>query len=128
MEQSDKGRFFRAAWITGVNTHFPGTPKAGYVSPWEEMVEWEQQAAIAVYEQVAQFVRLCAGQTKRLNREQRGRFVALCWIGQIYRHFDEPKESYVADWDALASWQQETDADIFSAIETNVQHESEGER
>jgi hypothetical protein len=45
------------------------------------------------------------------------RFVALCWIAQIYKHFQEPKASYVADWDDLPSWQQETDAGIFERIE-----------
>ncbi len=43
--------------------------------------------------------------------------MALCWIGQICRHFPDPKPSYVADWDELPQWQQETDADIFETIE-----------
>jgi hypothetical protein len=43
--------------------------------------------------------------------------VALCWTGQIYRHFDDPKPSYVVGWDDLPAWQQETDADIFQRIE-----------
>ncbi|AGI90954.1 MULTISPECIES: hypothetical protein [Streptomyces] len=34
-----------------------------------------------------------------------------------YKHFEEPKPGYVADWAELPKWQQETDADIFEAIE-----------
>jgi hypothetical protein len=48
---------------------------------------------------------------------KKGRFVALCWIGQIFKHFPDPKPSYVADWEELPQWQQETDADIFERIE-----------
>jgi len=81
------------------------------------MQEWEQQSAIAVYEQVHQFILATAGQTQHLSREQKGRFVCLCWIGQIFKHFPEPKASYIADWESLPPWQQETDADIFEAIE-----------
>jgi hypothetical protein len=117
MENTQGGRLFRQAWIAGVKSHFPDTPKPGYVSPWDEMASWEQQAAMAVYEQVRQFVLATSGKTSHLNREQKGRYVALCWIGQIYKHFDQPKESYVSDWERLPSWQQETDADIFEAIE-----------
>jgi hypothetical protein len=43
--------------------------------------------------------------------------VALRWIGQIYTHFPDPKPAYIADWDDLPQWQQETDADIFEHIE-----------
>ena len=128
MEDIQGGRFFRQAWITGVRKHFPGEPKPGYVAPWEDMAAWEQQAAMAVYEQVRQFVLLTAGSTTHLKREQKGRFVALCWIGQIYRHFEQPKESYVSDWEQLPSWQQETDTDIFEAIETAIQREAESHR
>lgn len=123
MENIQGGRIFRQAWIAGVERHFPGMPKPGYVAPWEEMADWEQQAALAVYEQVQQFVQATAGGTTHLNREQKGRFIALCWIGQIYKHFDQPKESYVSDWEHLPSWQQETDADIFETIETTIHRE-----
>ena len=39
--------------------------------------------------------------TAKLTRAQKGRFVALCWIAQIYKHIADPKPSYVADWDDL---------------------------
>lgn len=117
MNQETAGRFFRKAWIEGVNNHFPGTPKPGYIAPWEEMGQWEQQAAIAVCTQVQQFIELTTGQASHLSREQKGRFVCLCWIGQIFKHFSNPKDSYIADWERLPEWQRETDADIFEAIE-----------
>lgn len=110
-------RTFREAWIAGVRRYYPSEPKASYVASWEETPEWERASAGAVYELVAAFIRATEGRTARLTREQRGRFVALCWIGQIYRHFPDPKPAYVADWDAMPEWQRETDADIFDRIE-----------
>ncbi|GLZ04316.1 hypothetical protein Acsp03_17820 [Actinomadura sp. NBRC 104412] len=115
--QSEPGRIFREAWITGVRRHYPGDPKPGYVASWDDTPEWERQAAGAVYRQVADFVEVSAGATAKLTREQKGRFVALCWIAQIHKHIAEPKPSYIADWDALPDWQQQTDADIFEEIE-----------
>lgn len=47
----------------------------------------------------------------------RGQFVALCWIAQIHHHIDDPKPAYVAPWEALPPWQQDTDAHIFDVIE-----------
>jgi hypothetical protein len=111
------GQLFREAWIAGVKKHFPGTPKPGYIAPWGEMSTWEQESASTVYEQVQQFVQVAGGKTTRLSREQKGRFVCLCWIGQIFKHFSDPKPSYAADWEELPAWQQETDADIFESIE-----------
>ncbi len=120
IEREERGRFFRAAWIKGVQQYYPGTPKPGYIAPWEEMQSWEQESATAVHEQVRQFVLLTGGASAKLTRSQKGRFICLCWIGQIFKHFPEPKASYVADWEELPDWQKETDADIFGAIETAV--------
>lgn len=116
----EPGRTFREAWIAGVNKHYPGEPKPSYVTPWEETPEWEREAAAAVYSQVRTFVEISAGSTAKLTREQRGRFVALCWIAQIYKHIETPKPSYVADWEYLPEWQRETDADIFERIEDDA--------
>ncbi|MFJ8931569.1 hypothetical protein ACIRLA_33800 [Streptomyces sp. NPDC102364] len=113
----DGGKVFREAWIAGVNKHFPGEPKASYVTPWDDTPEWERQAAGAVFDQVVQFLELSERNATRLNREQKGRFVATCWTAQMYKHFGDPKPAYVADWPGLPEWQQETDADIFEAIE-----------
>ncbi|GAA1604861.1 hypothetical protein GCM10009804_71380 [Kribbella hippodromi] len=113
----EPGRIFRDAWIAGVKKHFPGEPKASYVTPWEDTPEWERSSAASVCTQVAEFVEVSAGNTSKLTREQKGRFVALCWIAQIYKHIPDPKPAYVADWQELPDWQRETDADIFEAIE-----------
>ncbi|PPK70480.1 hypothetical protein V5P93_000640 [Actinokineospora auranticolor] len=109
------GQVFRRAWVEGVHRHFPGGPKAEHTVPWHELPAWERAAANAVYEQVRAFVEL--GDTSRLSRVQKGRFVALCWVAQVYKHIEAPKASYVADWDELPQWQRETDADVFEHIE-----------
>ena len=113
----DPGRAFREAWITGVRKHHPGDPKPGYVTPWDDTPGWERQAAAAVASQVRDFVTISGGTTAKLTREQKGRFVATCWIAQIHKHIPDPKPSYTADWNQLPPWQQETDADIFGHIE-----------
>jgi hypothetical protein len=117
MLDTEPGRAFREAWVAGVRRHYPGEPKAGYVAPWEETARWERESAAVVYGQVKAFIEATGGAAARLTRQQKGRFVALCWIGQIYRHFPDPKAAYVADWDDLPEWQRETDADIFERIE-----------
>lgn len=116
----EPGRIFRDAWIEGVKQHYPGEPKASYITPWEETPDWERESAAAVAGQVRAFVEVSGGQTVELTREQKGRFVATCWVAQIYKHIPEPKPAYVADWPDLPTWQQETDADIFERIEKDV--------
>ncbi|EFL17251.1 hypothetical protein [Streptomyces sp. C] len=117
MSQTEGARLFREAWIAGVRQHFPGEPKAGYVTPWDETPQWEREAAGAVYAQVRHFVEISDATTARLSREQKSRFVATCWTAQMFKHFENPEPGYVADWPDLPAWQQETDADIFEAIE-----------
>ncbi|MCI0384810.1 hypothetical protein [Streptomyces sp. CNQ085] len=117
MTQVEGARLFRESWIAGVREHFPGEPKPGYVTPWEETPQWELEA---VYEQVRQFLELSGGHASRLTREQKGRYVATCWIAQMFKHFEDPKPWYVADWADLPGWQKETDADIFEAIEKTL--------
>ena len=117
---SEQGRIFREAWIAGVIKYYPGEPKPGYITPWENTPGWERASAEAVYNQVAAFIETSDGNTAKLTREQRGRFVATCWIAQIYKHIPDPKPGYVADWNDLPEWQQNTDADIFDTIEQAV--------
>jgi hypothetical protein len=116
----DGARLFREAWIDGVKRHFPGEPKPGYIAPWKDTPDWERAAAGAVYIQVRTFIEASEGVTAKLTRAQKGRFVALCWLGQMHRRLPDPKPSYIADWDDLPSWQQETDADIFERIERGI--------
>lgn len=66
------GRIFREAWIAGVNKHYRGEPKPGYVTPWDETPEWEREAAAAVYGQVRDFIRISEGHAARLTREASG--------------------------------------------------------
>lgn len=115
--QDEHGRAFREAWIAGVTQHYPGEPKPGYIAPWEDTPDWERSSAAAVYDQVLAFITATDGATAKLTREQKSRFVALCWVGQIYKHIADPKPAYVADWDDLPDWQKKTDADIFERIE-----------
>jgi hypothetical protein len=115
------GHIFRAAWIAGVLAHYyPGKPKASYISPWDEMPEWERDSATAVAEQIRAFLVTTNGQAAKLGRKQKGQFVAACWVGQIFKHFPDPKPAYVAGWDKLPIWQQMTDTEIFEAIERHV--------
>jgi hypothetical protein len=116
----EPGRLFREAWIDGVHQHYPGTPKPGYVTPWDDTPQWERDSAAAVEQQIVDFVTVSGGTTAKLTREQRGQFVALCWIAQIHHHIDDPKPAYVAPWDALPPWQQDTDAHIFDVIERHT--------
>lgn len=128
MEQEKGGRFFREQWIAGVKKHYPGTAKPGYIVPWEEMQMWEQQAALSVYEQVHAFVHAGFQQENsvHLSREQTGRLVSALWNVEVYRNYPEkPKVGYVAPYDELPVWQQETDADIYAAIETQTLHSEE---
>lgn len=115
-----KGRIFREAWIAGVKAHYPGEPKPGYVAPWDETPDWERASASAVYQQVEAFIEATDGRAAELTREQKGRFVALCWTGQIYKHFEAPKPAYVADWSDMPEWQRQTDSDIFERIESEL--------
>jgi len=116
----EQGRIFREAWIAGVRKYYPGEPKPGYITPWDDTPDWERQAAVAVYSQVRAFAEISDGNTAHLTREQKGRFVATCWIAQIYKHIRDPKPSYVADWADLPEWQRETDADVFERIENDA--------
>jgi len=113
----EAGKIFREAWIAGVNKHYPGEPKAGYVAPWDETPEWERQSAAAVYQLVAELLRVSEGAARRLTRVQKSQFVAASWTAQIFLRIENPKPSYVAPWEALPTWQQEVDADIFESIE-----------
>jgi hypothetical protein len=120
MDDISGGQLFREAWISGVRAHYPGEPKPSYIAPWKDTPMWEQESATAVFAQVHGFVEATEGAASRLTREQKGRFVALCWTAQIYRHFPDPKPAYVADWPELPEWQRQTDIDIFERIASIV--------
>ena len=123
-EVNDGGQVFRQAWIDGVRAHYPGDPKPGYVAPWEQTPDWERQSATAVFGQVLDLLTISSGAAARLTRTQKGQFVAACWTAQIYLRIPDPKPAYVAPWEELPLWQQETDADIFEAIERAARSDS----
>jgi len=116
----ERGRVFREAWIAGVKKYYPGEPKASYIVAWDETPGWERESATVVYDLVRALIDATDGNAAKLTRTQKSRFVALCWIGQIFKHFPEPKPSYIADWDELPEWQQQTDADIFEHIQKST--------
>lgn len=116
LDQITDGQFFRNAWIAGVDKHFPGTPKPGYIAPWNEMAEWEQRAAMAVYMKTQAFIQAGLQDNIYPTPEQGGRFISEAWNVQVYRHISNPKPSYVADWEELPEWQRKTNMDIFEAI------------
>lgn len=120
MQVQTGGETFREAWIAGVKEHYPGEPKPAYICSWADMPEWEQQSAAAVYEQVRHFIQVSDGAAAKLTPTQKGRFVAVCWIAQIFKHFPDPKPAYVADWDDIPDWQRATDAGIFEHIERQL--------
>lgn len=125
MDQQERaGRFFREKWISGVRKYYPGEPKESYIKSWEQMDAWEQQSAIAVYQQVQGFILagLWGGQSASLTREQGGRLVRIAWIGQMFKYFPDPKPAYVADWEEMSNqWEREVNMDIFAAIQSAVQ-------
>ncbi|WP_245548962.1 hypothetical protein [Nocardia exalbida] len=81
------GKVFREAWISGVTTHYPGTPKDSYITPWEDTPDRERASAAAVYGQVVDFIERTQNAAARLSPELKGQFVAICWIGQIWRGY-----------------------------------------
>ncbi|MEV7783534.1 hypothetical protein AB0P06_35640, partial [Kitasatospora sp. NPDC088351] len=70
-----------------------------------------------VFGKVRDFAKVRGDTTAGLTREQKGRFVALCRLAQVHKYIEDPKPSYVADWDALPKSQKESGADIFEAVE-----------
>ena len=62
------------------------------------------------------FLAVSDGHAGRLTREQKGRFVAMCWVAQIYRHFEDPKPAYVADWADLPGWTSDHQLELWPAL------------
>jgi hypothetical protein len=124
VDREEAGRFFRSSWIKGVKKHYPGEPKESYIKAWEQMENWERESAIAVCQQIQGFILAgCqCGQAPVLTREQGGRLVRIAWVGQMYKHFPDPKPAYVCDWESMSNqWEQEVDMDIFEDIQAAMQ-------
>lgn len=114
---SSGGELFRQAWIDGVRAHYPGDPKPAYVAPWQHTPDWERECAAAVHAMVTGLLSSSTGAAAGMTRTQKGQFVAVCWAAHIRKLLPDAKPAYSAGWDDLPAWQQETDADIFEAIE-----------
>nr|BBH91729.1 hypothetical protein KTC_64800 [Thermosporothrix sp. COM3] len=112
MDRENGGRLFRHAWIAGVKRYYPGTPKPGYIAPWEETPAWEQEACKSVFELVVGDLHLHGIRSP----EEGGQRVHTFWLDQIKRLIEQPKPSYLAPWEALPRWQQHTDMDIYQQI------------
>ncbi|MCK2245232.1 MULTISPECIES: hypothetical protein [unclassified Crossiella] len=119
--QHEPGEFFRQTWIDAVNEHYPGEPKSSYVAPWPETREWEQRCAAAVEGQLRDFLTRSDGHAAQLTQEQKGQYVTLCWLAQVYRHVDDPKPAYVAGWGDMQEWHRRVNISIFLRFEQEFQ-------
>ncbi|MFJ1455722.1 hypothetical protein [Nocardia sp. N2S4-5] len=52
IDREQGGKVFREAWIEGVTTHYAGTPKDSFITPWEQLPEWQQRTDIGIFEAV----------------------------------------------------------------------------
>lgn len=111
-------RATRQAWIDGVNTYYPGTPKPSYVTPWDELDAWEREAVIALYDHVRSIILPSLQAGIRLPQEHGGYLVGSIWNILMFQILRDPKPSYVSHFDQLSEWQQKTDIKMFEAIET----------
>lgn len=65
----------------------------------------------AVHQRMKAFVRATEGAVTKITCSQDGHFVALCRIGQIYKHFPNPKpSSYVAQANRTGTSRQRSQA------------------
>ena len=111
------GRFFRDRWVDLITRHYSGTPPAKELRPWEDLESWEQENAIKVYELVQHLAWTVGWPIDGLSREQKGRFVYICMVAQMWKRSPQGEKAYLVDWDQLPAWQQESYADIFENIE-----------
>ncbi|WP_157531906.1 MULTISPECIES: hypothetical protein [unclassified Kitasatospora] len=51
---NEDGRTFREAWIAGVLKHFAGEPKPGYIAPWDDTPEWQQETDADIFGTIEQ--------------------------------------------------------------------------
>lgn len=110
----------RQAWINGVNEHFPGTPKPSYVTPWDEMDAWEQEAVKQLFTHVSAVIQPSLEAGIHIPPEHGGYLVASVWNVLMFQLLHEPKPSYVKHFNELDEWQQQTDIKMFQAIESTL--------
>jgi hypothetical protein len=128
--QNEKlGKLFRNAWIKGIFAHYRGTKVTEYTRSWGDIPQWEQQACIATFHDVAAFLRASSSQQAQgsLTREQGGRIVCAFWNMQMLQLFEKSRPSFITSWENLPVWQQNVDSDIFVEIQEKVLKEGEKE-
>lgn len=116
-------RATRQAWIDGVTTFYSGTPKPSYITPWDEMAEWEKEAVKKLFMHVRDILLLSLKSGTHISREHGGYLVCSIWNVLMFELLHDPKPSYVKHFDQLDAWQQKTDIQMFEAIESAVQQE-----
>ncbi|SMF67726.1 hypothetical protein [Streptomyces sp. Amel2xC10] len=92
---------FRCGWDVAEQVAEKAAGRWTYVTPWDDTPQWGREAAGSVYAQVRHFIEVSGRTTARLSREQKSRFVATCWTVQMFKHFEDPKPGYAADWPDL---------------------------
>lgn len=116
-------RSTRQAWIDGVTTFYPGTPKSSYITPWDEMAPWEQTAVEKLFAHVRATLLPGLKSGICISREHGGYLVCSIWNALMFELLRDPKPSYVKHFDQLDEWQQKTDIKMFEAIEAAVRQE-----
>jgi hypothetical protein len=111
-------RLTRQAWIDGVNTFYPGTPKPSYITPWDEMPEWEKEAVKKLFDRVRDIILPGLRSGIQISREHGGYLVCSIWNAVIFELLRDPKPSYVKHFNQLDEWQQKTDIKMFEAVES----------
>jgi hypothetical protein len=113
----------RQAWIDGVTTYYPGTPKPSYIKPWNEMDKWEQQAVKMLYSHIRAIIFATLQAGKEIPPEHGGYLVCSIWNVLVLQLLDAPKASYIKHFNQLDEWQQKTDIKMFEAIRDSVTQE-----
>lgn len=116
-------RLTRLAWINGVTAFYPGTPKPSYITPWDEMAEWEKEAVKKLFERVRDIILPGLKNGIQISHEYGGYLVCSIWNVLMFELLDDPKPSYVKHFNLLDEWQQKTDMKMFEAIESAVLQE-----
>ncbi len=116
-------RSTRQAWITGVITFYPGTPKPSYITPWDEMAAWEQEAVKKLFESIRALIMPGLKNGIHVSREHGGYLVCSIWNVLMFELLRDPKPSYIKHFDQLDEWQQKTNMKMFEAIEAAVLQE-----
>jgi hypothetical protein len=113
----DGGRFFHELWVTLTQKYSPDSSFVGHLVPWDELEEWEQKKAIAIYEVIQHFLWTMKWPHDHLPQEEKGQFVYICWLAQNLKQASHFERASVVEWKGLSEWQREVFIHIFENIE-----------